>query len=73
MSFNYNTIYIITPKMQVCRMCLSHNIHQQHALITVVIIISVKYKNIRIPSNISKCIMNHLLLRRMYKIFLYNR
>ena len=53
-------------------MCLSLNIHQKLASITVVIIINVKYKNIRNPINLSKCIMNHLWLQIMYKIFLYN-
>ena len=43
--------------MQVCRICLSHNIHQKHASFSVVIIISVKYKNISNPNNLSKCTM----------------
>ena len=36
--------------MQVCRMCLSHNIHQKNVPITVVINIRVIYKNIWNPN-----------------------
>jgi len=54
-------------------MGLSHNIQQQHASISVVININIKYKNIRNSNNLSKCMVNHLWLRRMYKIFLYNQ
>jgi len=58
--------------MQVCRMCLSHNIRHQNASIAVMMIISVKYKNITNPNSLPKRITNHLWLWRMHKTFLYS-
>ena len=58
--------------MHVCRMCLSYNIQDQHASIAIMIIINVKYKNVGNTNNLSKCIMSHLWLRRVYKTLLYS-
>jgi len=55
--------------MQVCRMCLSHNIHHQNVSIAVVIFIWVFYKNIGNHNYLWKRTTNHLRLQRKYQTF----